>query len=165
MNELKYHKIPQYRGAGVYAIFNIIDMMVYVGETTNINKRAKQHLHLLRLGKHPILKLQNDVSKNLRFVVLKKIPDHEVNNIRITEKVFILKMYEYGFRLYNKPCKFIDISGAVSIRKIEESIALNVIYNYREDGIDEIKEEYGYQIWHMRRMKIEKRIKVSEMQK
>lgn len=163
MNELKYYKMPHYQGAGVYAIFNVIDMMVYVGETTNIKKRAHQHLYLLKTGKHPISKLQNDVNKNLRFVILKRVSDYEVNNIRIAEMVFILKMHEYGFRLYNKPCKFIDMSGEVNRRRIEESIALNVIYNYREDGIDEIKKEYGCQIWHMQRMKIQKRIEVSEM--
>lgn len=43
MANLEKFYIPQYDEAGIYAVVNRTKMMAYVGQSTNIKKRALQH--------------------------------------------------------------------------------------------------------------------------
>lgn len=43
MNTLKYFKTVNKNVPGVYAIVNAYDMKIYIGSTTNLSKRSKQH--------------------------------------------------------------------------------------------------------------------------
>lgn len=45
---------------GVYRIRNTVNGKVYVGESTDVTRRWRQHKHLLPLGEHPARRLQAD---------------------------------------------------------------------------------------------------------
>lgn len=94
-------KIPDYSGCGVYAIINILDFKAYVGSSGNLKRRAYRHFRDLKEGKHYIDELQKDSCKGLRFVILDKYDDIDKGKLRIAEYVFMLKMLDQNFDLYN----------------------------------------------------------------
>jgi group I intron endonuclease len=49
---------------GVYAIVNCVDGKVYIGSSTDLKKRAHDHLYLLRSNQHPNPHLQYAFNKN-----------------------------------------------------------------------------------------------------
>ena len=67
---------------GIYKISNNIDDRVYVGQSTNIHSRFKQHKTNLEKGKHDSLKLQNFYNSNkdsivLEFEILEEVLDKD----------------------------------------------------------------------------------------
>lgn len=95
-------EIPDYSGAGVYAIINAEKFICYVGSTKNINKRAKQHNSLLFCGKHPNKSLQKDIRYEFTFVILHKFNNISRDDLKIAEKIYMIAMIVNGFDLYNK---------------------------------------------------------------
>ena len=91
-----------YNGAGVYAIIDIKNFCAYVGSSSNIKTRLKNHLCLLRLGKHQNKQLQQDFNSGAKFdfVVLEK---NNANKrlLLAKEYLYMLDMIENGFILYN----------------------------------------------------------------
>lgn len=152
-------KVPDYRGCGVYAIINILDFKAYVGSSGNIKKRAYQHLRDLKEGKHYIDDLQKDSRRGLRFVILDKYDNIERNKLRIAEYVFMVKMLDQHFELYNiNPFK-----GAKDKRnQLYRIIASETIYEYYGVAEKAIKEEFGTYPWFARRRTNENKIKLLE---
>lgn len=100
-----FFKIPVYKGAGIYAIMNREKMSVYIGQTTDINARAKQHDEQLTSKTHVNKALQQDADNGtkLNFIVLQRLPeDTKENELKLLEKLFMLDFVNSGFVLYNQ---------------------------------------------------------------
>lgn len=153
-------KIPDYSGCGVYAIINILDFKAYVGSSRNIKRRAYQHSRDLKEGKHYIDDLQKDSCKGLRFVILDKYDNIEKDKLRIAEYVFMLKMLDQHFDLYNiNPFK-----GVTNKRsQLYHIIATETISQYYGVAEKAIKEEFGTYPWFARRRTDENKMKLLEI--
>lgn len=66
--------LPLPEMSGVYQIRNLVNGNIYIGSSTNIRKRRKNHLNMLKLGKHSSRILQRAFDKhgkdNFEFSVL-----------------------------------------------------------------------------------------------
>ena len=100
--ERNFFEIPDYDGAGIYAIVNAEKLMCYVGSTKNIKKRAEQHRKSLIDGNHPNKSLQKDSNYELAFIVLQKFDDISKEDLKLAEKVYMVAMIRHDFKLYNK---------------------------------------------------------------
>lgn len=120
-------KIPDYSGCGVYAIINILDFKAYISSIGNLKRRAYRHFRDLKGGKHCIGELQKDSCKGLGFVILGKYEDIDKGKLRIAEYVFMLKMLDQHFDLYNiNPFKGVDNKK----RRLYHIIATETISQY-----------------------------------
>jgi len=65
--------------SGIYKILNIKNNKVYIGSTTNFNKRKNEHLKRLRKNKHENKYLQRAFNKykedNIKFELIEEIND------------------------------------------------------------------------------------------
>lgn len=116
-------KIPDYTGGGVYAILNIEDRKAYIGQSSNIKKRADQHEKALMNGTHQNKGLNLDRGKKLKFIILKKIDDHDFR--RILECVCIHSFLSHKVKLYNTQPKRV-----MHDKKFYEHIGIDVCYTY-----------------------------------
>ena len=96
-------KIPDYAGGGVYAILNIEDRKAYIGQSSNLKKRAEQHDKALKNGTHQNKGLNLDRGKKLKFIILKRINDHDFR--RILECVYMQSFLSHKVKLYNNQPK------------------------------------------------------------
>jgi len=79
---------------GIYKIENIYNKMIYIGSTTDFERRKKQHLNDLKKGVHCNFKLQNDYIRygqdNFNFFFIR-----EVDNKKLLEYEEALEIEEY----------------------------------------------------------------------
>ena len=100
----------------IYAIYNDITNLYYIGSTTNYSKRKTTHFNKLRKGIHSNKSLQKDFNiygeEHFSFTVLKELKSDE--NLKFEEEYFISK---YEGQLYNvyKHCNFLDSSSRSSV--------------------------------------------------
>ena len=146
MQKLKHFTIPKDKTPCIYGIINPIDLKIYIGATKNPNKRATMHKSQLLNGKHPNKELQKDIEKGLRFFIIYKIPPNKTDNILIYEKIFMLKVLETGYKLYN-------IANAENQEKIIRKIIFDLLYkvddNYKISFKNALKMDY----WNLRILK------------
>lgn len=95
------YNVPRGDFGGIYAIVNIENKRVYIGQSQNIPSRARSHDDALSSGEHPIEMLQNDSGKNLVFIVLKKIEPFKSDEALISESLYIYQFKKEKFELYN----------------------------------------------------------------
>lgn len=62
LRQFRFHTLLK-EMSGIYIIKNIINNKIYIGSTKNFMKRISEHLHLLEIGSHHSIKLQNAVNK------------------------------------------------------------------------------------------------------
>jgi len=55
---------------GIYQILNVSNGKCYIGKSTNIDRREKEHFDKIKKGKHDNKKLQLEIKENLVFNVL-----------------------------------------------------------------------------------------------
>lgn len=130
----KHFKIPNYSGAGIYAIVNMDSRKFYVGGTKNIRRRATAHNQALNAGKHQNSKLQQDISNNLSFIILHKL-DCDVDTIflRALEKIYMFHILSCGYRLYNIQPK--DSMKCGSLENLSYSVVcdLEILFNIHDN--------------------------------
>jgi len=89
------------RDCGIYKIENIIDGKMYIGGTTNLNKREKDHFNCLRKNKHKNRNLQmafNECGEeNFKFIIILYC---ESDKLYIYEQKFVNE-YKNLNMLYN----------------------------------------------------------------
>jgi len=66
---------------GIYKIENKANKMIYIGSTTNFDKRKKKHIEDLKNGDHCNFKLQNDYDKygenNFNFFFINTVENRD----------------------------------------------------------------------------------------
>lgn len=82
--------IPEYSGAGIYALVNISSGRLYVGSAINIKQRIKSHDTRMRNG-YPNERFKPDVSKGDYFttVVLEKMNNPSTTELLEKEAYYI----------------------------------------------------------------------------
>lgn len=106
MNRFKFYYNGQTnlpKTAGIYAIVNVLNNKKYVGSTSNLNKRYRQHFNLLSKNKHVNAHLQHAFNKygnsSFEFWILEQCED-------ITDTLLLLEQ------------KYINSDGDYNICKI-----------------------------------------------
>ena len=85
MNDL--FEIPETESNGVYAILNAEENRVYVGQTSNLRKRATQHMNALKSGNHQNILLNFDRNKKFYFkIILENVKNPEI--LPFLEKIY-----------------------------------------------------------------------------
>ena len=104
MANLEKFYIPQYDKAGIYAVVNRTKMTAYVGQSTNIKKRALQHKTGIQNGTHNVKEINEDKEDEFTFLVLHKFYNEEVAKSKLDfyEKIYMFTLAKAGFKLYNK---------------------------------------------------------------
>lgn len=97
----QYFKIPNYTGACIYAIVNLRDVKMYIGQTTNARRRAKQHYRELKNGIHTNPEMLED-RELLIFCIIEKIDKQNENYLGILEKLYMHECFSSGVLLYNR---------------------------------------------------------------
>lgn len=151
--------IPEYEHTGIYAIVNIKKMMVYIGSSYNIKKRAIGHNNSLKSGKHSNKGLQEDYNNGykLDFIILEKIESEIDKDFLIAkEKMYMLSSIENSFSIYN-------LIPKTSCKEQSEWIIQHLLwyftrrYNTRENLINSFMEKYGVAPAYMKNRKEENR--------
>lgn len=152
MSKNEVIEIPNYDGAGIYAIINIEDFGVYVGSSHNIRKRAIQHGSAMKSKYHTIEQLNKDGAFD--FVVLAEFgADYEEWQLRVHEWMYMYCFKEKGFKLYNKYPK------PQTKEKFFDDIALDTIRGLKIRDVIENKvhDMYGVHSWYLKIRKSENR--------
>lgn len=151
MNKNKVFEIPDYDGAGIYAIVNIEDFGVYVGSSRNIRTRAMQHEKAMRDRKHTVADLNQDGANDF-LILCKTEKDIENWKLRTLEWLYML-CFKERFKLYNQAPKDKSTNG------FYRDITLNLIagLNIRDEVENKILERYGNHSWDLRNRKPENR--------
>jgi hypothetical protein len=149
-------EMPDYEGAGVYALVNIVDFKAYIGASKKIKNRARSHENAIKTKTHCNKGINEDSEKHFKFIVLQKV-DKEVEPwiLHLLEKMYMLEMSCLGFELYNiQPQRSVG-----SYKDMCIDIAQDVIYNNgtKQRIETEIKEKYGANTWHLKARKPENR--------
>lgn len=118
MNDL--FEIPETESNGVYAIINAEENRAYVGQTSNLRKRATQHMNALKNGNHQNILLNFDRKKKFYFkIILENVKNPEI--LPFLEKVYMQEYINSGYQLYNlspknslKSCRLYDEIGLSS---------------------------------------------------
>lgn len=128
----KIFDIPEYNGAGIYAIVNKDDKRVYVGQSSNIRNRAIQHHNALINGNHQNQFLNFDRKKRFKFVILDKL--YSTTILTVFEKIYMISFEECGWQLYN-----IQPKKTVNCPSLFYSIGADMYNEYKDISISEIK--------------------------
>lgn len=94
-------KIPDYTGAGVYAIMNLNNKKVYVGSSQNIRERALSHRHNIAKKIHSNPGIRDDSGKGhtFAFTILEKAMPG--SDLLTAECLYMLVFVYRGYTLYN----------------------------------------------------------------
>lgn len=101
--EIKDFEIPKNKNAGVYMLYNITQRKIYVGCTSNFNRRATQHRKDLRAERHSNKKMQEDYNKGCEFAfaILEEYEKFDKDFLREREKLNILAFRDRRIEVYN----------------------------------------------------------------
>lgn len=92
-----FFNIPEYDGAAVYCIENVISHKKYIGCSMNLKNRIKSHIYSLREQRHNSNKMQIDYNNgdyfNIEILYKSNVEDEHYRkiDIRIKERQYIEK--------------------------------------------------------------------------
>lgn len=94
----------------IYAIRNLNNNKVYIGQTSNCNGRRKQHISALRAGTHPVKEMQNDFDKGdlFKFYVFIYFPDSTEKEMLDVAEGALIRIHQKRGQSYNKNGKWFD---------------------------------------------------------
>lgn len=97
---------PESTNSGIYMLYNLTNHKIYIGQTENIQKRAKQHKQLLESNLHSNKDLQTDYNSgcDFAFVVLEMCESGQ-KYLLVKELQYIYAFRDKGVKLYNKESK------------------------------------------------------------
>lgn len=89
---------------GVYAIINRDNKRMYIGESSDMRKRIKAHVNLLKSGKHTCKDMQEDYNNGSRLEIteLLEIPGKWNSEKRLCAEDYFIECFRHrGISLYN----------------------------------------------------------------
>ena len=98
-------EIPENTKAGIYMLFNMNNKKVYIGQTTNFQRRAMHHCYQLLNNDHVNKKVQSDFNNGMEFcfVILEEAKeDCTKEELRILELQYIYTFHSKSMKLYNQ---------------------------------------------------------------
>ena len=97
------------KSSGIYAIRNIINNKVYIGQAVNLHKRNREHFNSLRQGKHDSIKLQRAWNKygpdSFIFEILEPIKDRNLLMQEEQKWIDDLKAHSEGYNIQPYACR------------------------------------------------------------
>lgn len=87
--------------SGVYKIECTYTNSVYVGQSTNMKTRLKNHESQLRLGRHVVDKMQSDYNLYSQYFIFEEIDRIDDQCLLKWETFYISQHKEEGFNIYN----------------------------------------------------------------
>lgn len=115
--------IPEYDGAGIYAIINIYSGKMYVGSSLNIHQRIYNHDCRMRNG-YPASRFKDDIKNGARFtsIILERM-DTPTRQELFTMEEYYVKHFDTQMNGYNRisipNCDLDDCRNANNKAKIE----------------------------------------------
>lgn len=149
MAKLSNYFVPSYCKSGIYAVINKSKMIAYVGQSTNIKRRAEQHKSKILNSNHEIEDINKDGDDEFIFLVLHKFYNEDVSKEKLVlyEKLYMLTLVKNGFRLYNKN----DV-GDGSLKDISWRICTEIMScietenNLRDAYMESCKKHYSFDV-------------------
>lgn len=142
MADLEKFYVPFYDKSGIYAVLNKTKMKAYVGQSTNIKRRAEQHKNKIANAKHDIKEINQDCNDEFSFLVLHKFYDDvQKQKLDLYEKLYMLTLVRAGFELYNRN----ETGPRKSLDDIAWRICTDLLFNIgtEENLKDAYIEKYG----------------------
>lgn len=125
---------------GIYKITNSINNQVYVGKSTNIEERFKEHMRMLKNNKHHAYKLQDFYNKNykrkgfkINFEILEAVANETYLDAREKYYIDLYDSYSNGFNS-------MGLNGCPTMTKKRE------LKNKKLTKINKDRNEYEYLI-------------------
>lgn len=130
---------------GIYKILNVENNKVYIGKCENFNKREKEHLKLLRKGKHFNIHLQYAFSKygenSFKFILIEECEDLNTREIfYIDEYKALNKIYGYNLQAGGLGGKHSE--ETILKQKLNKEAVTKKVYGFKKEG-DLIKEWFS----------------------
>lgn len=138
---------------GIYKITNVVNCKIYVGSTTNFDKREEKHLYMLNNDKHINKRLQEDWNKCGQFAftfrIIEIITDKDCLNEREIYWIRELKTensnYGYNFPIRSRK---LTIKDVVKIKKrIIDGECVNTLANEFGVSVSTINDIKYERIW------------------
>lgn len=144
-------KAKDYKGAGIYGLYNIMEGTLYIGASANIQTRFAQHRSRFR-SRSEINPMYKEPVENFVFVVLYKMskPDFEKYGTMF-EDLLIASAVRDNMKLYNQNKVYRDATGSV--------LFAFGIYDAIKKSI---QSEVGRTPWMLNMMNRKSRLKVLE---
>ena len=157
MANLEKFIVPFYDKSGIYAIINKTKVKAYIGQSTNIKRRAEQHKTKIASRNHDIKEINEDCNDEFSFLVLHKFYNESISKEKLDlyEKLYMLTLARAGFDLYNKN----DTGKRNDINDISWRICTDLLFNIgtEENFKDAYFEKYGKHYSYDVRVKENKR--------
>lgn len=147
-------EIPESTNAGIYMLFNINNKKVYIGQTTNFQRRAIQHSYQLLNNEHLNKKVQSDFNNGMEFcfVILEEVKeDCTKEELRILELQYIYTFHFKYMKLYNQESieQTKDLLFHIMVRQEQDRIRRNLretlgcpVPLLKHCGIKRLKEKF-----------------------
>lgn len=137
-----------YDGCGIYALFNVINAKIYIGQSKNIKTRF-QHHKLLFASKSKVNPMYQEPIENFVFLVLYKCDTETFDKFKlILEELYIHKSQDYGLSIYNK---IKHKAGAGFVYSLE------AIFDVQKNMDATFKTAFGVRPFRMRLSTLERR--------
>lgn len=144
-------KAKNYKGAGIYGLYNIVEGTLYIGASTNIQARFVQHRSRFR-NRSEINPMYREPVENFAFVVLYKMSRADFEKYgTMFEDLFIASAVRDNMKLYNQNKVYRDATGSV--------LFAFGIYDAIKKSI---QAEVGHTPWMLNMMNRKSRLKVLE---
>lgn len=94
---------------GIYKITCLVNQKVYIGQSTELSRRLRDHKQQLRANKHFNYKLQNDYNQygpdNFTFEIIEQCPSSKLDE-RERFYIQLLETRKFGYNLTDGGCEY-----------------------------------------------------------
>jgi group I intron endonuclease len=113
----------EYQGAGIYGLFNVMENKIYIGASSNIERRFANHKQNFR-SKSKANPMYSEPIENFVFLILDKMTPAEFAKYGdMVEQLFIAQAQRNNFGVYNRNKTDEDVTWrARSVFQTEEKL-------------------------------------------
>ena len=90
-----------YDGAGIYALYNIVDNKIYIGKASNVKKRFQSHVRAF-CSNSKLNAMYSENIDNFTFIILHKLGKQEYEEYgEVLEQLYMIEAKQHYIELYN----------------------------------------------------------------